>query len=646
MNEPIGRIEVERGTVILVLGAPRSGTSAVSHMLSELGVYFGQPEQFIDPGKFQYNPMFFELASLNALNESIITGFGHRYEDFDFLPSWEDFDEATVQRSSAACLKLVESELAPARLIGLKDPRFCFTLPVWVRVLKGAGYKVRCVQVIRSADAVIASNQHVNSHWTLGHNTRIANLSVMAGSFFAKDEERIVVDYQALVDDRSAQVRRIAKWLGREEVNLEAAEAAIKAELRHQGDRAAAPSSDAERFIADMAGRYESLVAAWRDLGLVELRRCDVPSTAETSGVGDALSLDSFQAHGNDALRGGRMDVAKLYFRDEEGGFTEAATITQRHDELIERTSFRFELPADAKAVFLRLDPSEYPGTFVAENVRINGTAVGDLTRILLNPDLVCAEQPSAARLETVSDDPRIEFDIRGVSGASDTATLVFEVDCFRDDSEARMLRSMHSAIRSVFNARGGMREEFEAHSQRAVTFGGRMQAVLVEMRARLDGVLADAQERDSAMGKRLDDLALGLESMASRMDAMGRRAAEDMQQMATRVDDRVDTLHQDFTRAGTVLDALEQQLPRLFEEQHRQSVGNMQRVTQSIFERIEALNHTLEHSRTQVASQLEGRIDSVHGDLARLEPALDEVREQLHQVIASGKRRWWHKRQ
>jgi len=52
-----------------------------------------------------------------------------------------------------------------------------------------------------------------------------------------------------------------------------------------------------------------------------------------------------------------------------------------------------------------------------------------------------------------------------------------------------------------------------------------------------------------------------------------------------------------------------------------------------------------MQRSRIRLVSQLEDRIDAVHGDLARLESALDELREQLNQVIAAGKRRWWHKR-
>jgi len=53
-----------------------------------------------------------------------------------------------------------------------------------------------------------------------------------------------------------------------------------------------------------------------------------------------------------------------------------------------------------------------------------------------------------------------------------------------------------------------------------------------------------------------------------------------------------------------------------------------------------------MQRSRTRLVSPLEGRINSVHGDLVRLKPVLDEVRDQLNQVIAAGKRRWWHKRQ
>jgi hypothetical protein len=100
----IGRL-VER-TIILVVGPPRSGTSAISHVLSSLGVNFGSSEHFVDPEKNTHNPIFFELAALNALNDQVFGWFGRRYSDFDFLPLRGDFDQEMVVRFLPLCEQL------------------------------------------------------------------------------------------------------------------------------------------------------------------------------------------------------------------------------------------------------------------------------------------------------------------------------------------------------------------------------------------------------------------------------------------------------------------------------------------------------------------------------------------------------------
>lgn len=202
-------------TAVLVLGAPRSGTSAISHVLSMLGVDFGKPDRFVDPTLNTHNPIFFELRSLNALNEQVIDWFGHKYSDFSFVPLREDFDAEILQRFLPLCEGLISDEFCGSNLIGLKDPRFCFVLPLWMAGLKRLGYRVRCVWVVRPLEAVIQSNERVNKDWVFEKNTRIAALSTMAAAYFLDGVDCIRVDYhKALTEPRQAAVR-LGRWLER-----------------------------------------------------------------------------------------------------------------------------------------------------------------------------------------------------------------------------------------------------------------------------------------------------------------------------------------------------------------------------------------------------------------------------------------------
>ena len=83
---------------ILVVGPPRSGTSAVANVISKLGVYFGDPAKFVDPEQQKHNPIFFELSSLNRINDEIFQYFLKNWSDFDWIPDRSDFSESVCSR--------------------------------------------------------------------------------------------------------------------------------------------------------------------------------------------------------------------------------------------------------------------------------------------------------------------------------------------------------------------------------------------------------------------------------------------------------------------------------------------------------------------------------------------------------------------
>jgi hypothetical protein len=173
--------------VIVIAGQGRSGTSLIARIYKELG---------FDPGG-EWDPtanMGFETAPVHAANEQIIEalGMGEPGRRFRFIPDnrlpvsvkrrgkrllppalrerliwlakqppwrsatalslvdWERFDD-TVSR-----LRPVLHEVARNRPVA-KDPRFSWTLPVWVAAEVPIEHVVVCV---RSVDAVIDRRMH------------------------------------------------------------------------------------------------------------------------------------------------------------------------------------------------------------------------------------------------------------------------------------------------------------------------------------------------------------------------------------------------------------------------------------------------------------------------------------------------------
>lgn len=268
----LGSTAVTAPTAVLVLGPPRSGTSAVSHMLQRLGVYFGAPDDFVDPEVHSHNPIFFELKKLNELNERILAEIGIEYAEFDYFHDPAEIAQKVGTSFVSDIQSLVAEELAGCRLIGLKDPRFVLTLPVWVAALEGLGYSIKYVLTRRSLDAVVRSNMAVNG-FSESHNRRIAVLSEQMAAAQLIGKQALVVDYDRLVEEPLAQSQRVAAWLGPSAVNVAAAANVITGDLRHHAATERVPvAGDASRdYIAAQASEFIRLQAALNDIGIIDL---------------------------------------------------------------------------------------------------------------------------------------------------------------------------------------------------------------------------------------------------------------------------------------------------------------------------------------------------------------------------------------
>jgi hypothetical protein len=125
-------------TCFLIVGLPRSGTSSIAQFLDHLGVYFGDPAHFLDTTKLKHNPIFYELQWINDFNNHVIGTWNCTYEQ-DVMPADSDFDLPEIQPLRAELRKQFHQEFGDRRVVGVKDPRICFTFPIWRDVLTDQG---------------------------------------------------------------------------------------------------------------------------------------------------------------------------------------------------------------------------------------------------------------------------------------------------------------------------------------------------------------------------------------------------------------------------------------------------------------------------------------------------------------------------
>ena len=132
-------------TAVVVLGAYRSGTSALARVLNLCGAFL--PQRII-AARLGINPKgFWETEAVNDLNARLMQYLGADWDRVGFtLPNGGPLFEEFLLNTR----DVLESEYADAPLILIKDPRICVLAPLWDRALKENGYRPVYVVCVRN----------------------------------------------------------------------------------------------------------------------------------------------------------------------------------------------------------------------------------------------------------------------------------------------------------------------------------------------------------------------------------------------------------------------------------------------------------------------------------------------------------------
>ncbi|MFA5856467.1 MAG: hypothetical protein WC867_03850 [Candidatus Pacearchaeota archaeon] len=127
---------------LIILGSGRSGTSLTAGLFNKSGYYFG--DNYISSS--YSNPKgFYEDSEVNDINEKIL--FCTKPKKSPFLGEWVNEYDKKGSRWLVRLFpysKLFSDELIENRIKKIvsnepfcfKDPRFCYTLPIWRKYLK------------------------------------------------------------------------------------------------------------------------------------------------------------------------------------------------------------------------------------------------------------------------------------------------------------------------------------------------------------------------------------------------------------------------------------------------------------------------------------------------------------------------------
>jgi hypothetical protein len=144
--------DVEK-TAILVLGMHRSGTSALTGVLTILGAKAPKSLLAADSNNERG---YFESLEVMRLDDQILTFANTTWYDWGPCSNaWSESAAAAEFKDRAAAI--IESEFDKSDFPVIKDPRICRIAPFWIKALEDSGHNVRAVLPLRSPLAVARS---------------------------------------------------------------------------------------------------------------------------------------------------------------------------------------------------------------------------------------------------------------------------------------------------------------------------------------------------------------------------------------------------------------------------------------------------------------------------------------------------------
>ncbi|WP_123106262.1 sulfotransferase family protein [Acidithiobacillus sulfuriphilus] len=194
----------ETSTVLLILGMHRSGTSAVAGVLARLGVRFGNDLMPAAPS----NPKgFYEHNRIVLINHHLLTTLGRAWND----PRLAAYREMLQE--------LILAEFAQIPLWGIKDPRICRLLPLWIPLLQDMGIAIRIVHVTRHPDEVALSLLARD-----GLDTGIAHLLYIRHYLESVQESRnlsrVTVEFSTLLTQWKREMEKLVVGFGLNHVSI------------------------------------------------------------------------------------------------------------------------------------------------------------------------------------------------------------------------------------------------------------------------------------------------------------------------------------------------------------------------------------------------------------------------------------------
>lgn len=207
-TKPGRKAAAQRRTCILVLGMHRSGTSALTRVLSLAGAQLPNTPMEANSGN---EKGYWESGPLSRFHDRLLAQLGSSWMD------WRPLDTAELppERWTAAKREmsdLILAEFAGAPLFVVKDPRICRFVPEFLDVLHSLKLDVKVVLPIRNVLEVCDSLEK-RDNLPSAHTALLWLRHVLDAEFQSRKLNRVFLSFDQLLSDCVGQFGRISQTL-------------------------------------------------------------------------------------------------------------------------------------------------------------------------------------------------------------------------------------------------------------------------------------------------------------------------------------------------------------------------------------------------------------------------------------------------
>lgn len=200
---------VQKPVCLMVLGPHRSGTSALSGVLSHLG---GDLPKTLMPASEGNAEGYFESLRVMAFNDRLLNALGSDWKDLSPLDLGRVPDQVFESLMSEA-VQVLQDEFSAARLPLLKDPRICRFVGFWSEAFSRAGYEPLYIHTHRNPLETAQSLQKRDGI-PIELGLLIWLRHVLDAEAATRGRARVFTNYKALLEDWRAQTAQMEQALG------------------------------------------------------------------------------------------------------------------------------------------------------------------------------------------------------------------------------------------------------------------------------------------------------------------------------------------------------------------------------------------------------------------------------------------------